>query len=143
MVACAAALCALAPLAGGSSSAPAQQPSRADRLRVIDWFLINFVVPDEECTAAGGAALARLDAVLAAVRRQYAREFALVEGAPEYAGSVLAMRHADADRFKGADGPRQALQMCDRSVSRMSTALEQHRYDAAFKDVVAVLASPI
>jgi hypothetical protein len=126
-----------------ASSALAQQPSREDRLRAIDWFVVTFVAPTDACIVAGKDDLARFDEVLAGVRKEYLRAFELVEATKEYAATLIAMRRADDGRFAGPHGQRSAQAECLEKASQILSAHRQRRHAEAFEQLIKIFSSSI
>jgi hypothetical protein len=120
----------------------AQQPSRQDRLRAIDWFVINFVVPKQTCTLVGGEALDNFNKALTAVRKEYLKAFELVESTKEYSATLVALRIADADRFSGPNGQVQAFEECKQKTFQIASDLQLRRHDKAFEYLVGLFSSP-
>jgi hypothetical protein len=122
--------------------ASAQPSAREERLRTVDWFIINFVEPREVCMLAGAGALERFDEVLAMVRKEYLQAFQLVESTREYVATMAVKRLLPEDRFRGPNGPQRAEAECIRWAALMASAFRQRRYDENFTHLVAVLAPP-
>ena len=113
--------------------------NRLERLNAIDWFVYRFVYPKQICAVAGEADLARLEEVLADIRKDNLQVFELIEQSREYVATITTIKALDAERPQWSQ--RYARNECSKYIFFMIRDHKSGRNTEMLKNMLDLFSS--